>query len=92
MKAISLIWAIGSVSINIIIGIYLFSRRNMPAGTEDAYQHLNENIGIFRGQWQAEYLVMAALFICALHWTITSKKIWWTTTTCLLYTSDAADD
>ena len=77
MKFIALTWSAGSLLINIIIGIYMYLRSDMPPSLPESYAYINENAAAFAGHWQAEFLIMSALFICSLKWAIETRKTSW---------------
>jgi|GEM_PF-4559430 len=77
MKLAKILWATGSVLINIVIFIYIYLTSNAPKDTSEKYAYLNENWSIYEAHWKAELLIMTMITIGAVYFAIHLKKISW---------------
>ena len=78
MKLAKLFWSIGSVLINIVIGIYIYLSSNAPKNRQERYQYLNENWDIYGAHWKVEFLLMTSIAIGALYFALRTHKESWT--------------
>ncbi|MEM9829738.1 MAG: hypothetical protein AAF944_03830 [Bacteroidota bacterium] len=78
MKLAKLFWSIGSVLINVVIGIYIYLMSNAPENRQERYQYINENWGIYGAHWKAEFLLMTLIAIGALYFALRTHKASWT--------------
>lgn len=77
MKLAKICWSLGSILINVTIGIYIYLQSNGPANLADRFKYVNEHWTIYEGHWKAEYLIMALIMIGALYFAIYLKSISW---------------
>lgn len=78
MKTAKLLWSIGSVLVNVTIGIYIYLMSNAPSELSERFQYINENWTIYGGHWKAEFLIMTLIAIGAFYFAIYWKSISWT--------------
>lgn len=78
MKLGKLLWIIGSIFINITIGIYIYLSSKAPLDPIKRHNYINENWGLYGMHWKAEFLFMAMIAIGALYFAFKLKKISWT--------------
>ncbi|MEM8928125.1 MAG: hypothetical protein AAGC45_07970 [Bacteroidota bacterium] len=78
MKLAKLFWVIGSILLNVVIGIYVYLMSNKPSTREEVVQYVNDNWNIYGAHWKAEFLIMALITIGALYFALHSRKISWT--------------
>jgi len=77
MKLAKALWSLGSILINIIIGIYIYLSSKAPIDPKERYIYINENWDIYGGHWKAELLIMTMIAIGAIYFAINLKKISW---------------
>ncbi len=77
MKLAKILWILGSILINITIGIYIYLSKQMPIHPQERHLFINENWGVFGGHWKAEFLIMTMIAIGAIYFAIHFKKISW---------------
>lgn len=80
MKVAKLCWSLGSLLVNITIGVYIYLQNNGPSNLEDRFQYVNENWAMYSAHWKAEFLIMILVAIGAFHFAISLKKIGWVIT------------
>ncbi|MEM9857350.1 MAG: hypothetical protein AAF843_08345 [Bacteroidota bacterium] len=78
MKIAKLLWSLGSVLVNVTIGIYIYLMRKAPSELAERFQYVNENWAIYGGHWKAEFLIMTLIAIGAFYFAIHWKSISWT--------------
>ncbi|MEM1336834.1 MAG: hypothetical protein AAF634_09945 [Bacteroidota bacterium] len=78
MKLAKLFWSIGSILLNVVIGIYVYLMSNKPSTREEVVQYVNDNWSIYGAHWKAEFLIMALITIGALYFALYSRKVSWT--------------
>ncbi|NQZ44623.1 MAG: hypothetical protein HRT65_09950 [Flavobacteriaceae bacterium] len=77
MKIAKTFWILGSLLINVVIGIYVYLQSQAPQDKVERYAYLNENWALYGGHWKVELLVMALLTIAACFFAIRTQKISW---------------
>ena len=78
MRLAKLFWTIGSVLINVVLGIYIYLSSNAPKDKEERLQYLHENWDMYEAHWKAEFLIMALITIGALYFALNTRKVSWT--------------
>lgn len=77
MKLGKLLWIIGSVLINITVGIYIYLSSKAPLDPLERHEYVNENWQIYGMHWKAEFLFMTMIAIGALYFTFKLKEVSW---------------
>ncbi|MDC6389376.1 hypothetical protein PP182_11835 [Maribacter sp. PR1] len=77
MKLGKLLWIIGSVLINITVGIYIYLSSKAPLDPLERHEYVNENWQIYGMHWKAEFLFMTMIAIGALYFTFKLKEVRW---------------
>ncbi|MGD1944692.1 MAG: hypothetical protein ACFB0A_00125 [Croceivirga sp.] len=68
----------GSLLINIVIGIFIYLMVTGPEGLAERFQFINDNWTIYSGHWRAEFLIMILVAIGAVYFALQYKSIGWT--------------
>ncbi|MEL6975365.1 MAG: hypothetical protein AAGL29_08225 [Bacteroidota bacterium] len=77
MRTAKLCWSLGSILVNITIGIYIYLQNNGPSDLRERFQYVNDNWSIYGGHWKAEFLIMILVCIGAFYFAVHLKKIGW---------------
>ncbi|PIB32724.1 hypothetical protein [Maribacter sp. 4G9] len=77
MKLGKLLWIIGSVMINITIGIYIYLSSKAPLDPVERHEYVNDNWQIYGMHWKAEFLFMTLIAIGALYFAFKLKEVSW---------------
>ena len=77
MKLGKLFWIIGSVLINITIGMYIYLSTNAPLDPLERHLYVNENWQVYEMHWKAEFLFMTLIAIGALYFAFKLKEVSW---------------
>lgn len=78
MKTAKICWSMGSLLINIVIGIFIYLMVTGPEGLAERFQFINDNWTIYSGHWRAEFLIMILVAIGAVYFALQYKSIGWT--------------
>lgn len=78
MKFGKLLWTVGSILINITIGIYIYLSSKAPLDPKERHTYVNENWEVYGMHWKFEFLLMTFIAIGALYFAFNLKKISWT--------------
>ena len=78
MKTAKILWSLGSILVNITIGIYIYLQINGPKTLEGQFQYINDNWAAYSGHWKAEFLIMTLITIGAIYFALNLKNISWT--------------
>ena len=78
MKLAKICWSLGSVLVNVTIGIYIYLQSNGPANLPDRFRYINDHWAMYAGHWKAEFLIMTLVLIGAMYFAIYFKSISWT--------------
>lgn len=78
MKAAKLCWSLGSILVNITIGIYIYLQSNGPTDLAERFEYVNDNWSMYSGHWKAEFLIMVLVAIGAIYFALYLKSISWT--------------
>ena len=77
MKLGKLLWSIGSILINITIGIYIYLSANAPLDPLDRHLYVNENWQVYEMHWKSEFLFMTMIAIGAVYFAFKLKEVCW---------------
>ncbi|ASV31782.1 hypothetical protein [Maribacter cobaltidurans] len=77
MKLGKLLWIIGSVMINITVGIYIYLSSKAPLDPVERHEYVNDNWQIYGMHWKAEFLFMTMIAIGALYFAFKLKEVSW---------------
>ena len=77
MKLGKLLWIIGSVLINITVGIYIYLSSKAPLDPVERHEYVNDNWQIYGMHWKAEFLFMTMIAIGALYFAFKLKEVSW---------------
>ena len=77
MKLGKLLWIIGSVLINITVGVYIYLSSKAPLDPVERHEYVNDNWQIYGMHWKAEFLFMTMIAIGALYFAFKLKEISW---------------
>ena len=77
MKLARLFWSIGSLTLNIVIGIYIYLMSSAPVDRAARYQYINDNWGMYGGHWKVEFLIMTLITVGAFYFALRTLKMSW---------------
>lgn len=73
-------WVVGSILVNVTIGIYLWLSRHAPLDPVHRQQYLNDHWTLYSGHWKAELVFMTLIAVGALFFAIRLQRPGWTVT------------
>lgn len=77
MKTAKLLWSLGSLLVNVTIGIYIYLTSKAPTDIQERYAFINENWGLYAAHWKAEFILMTMIAIAAIYFATKFKTISW---------------
>ncbi len=77
MKLGKLLWIIGSVLINITVGVYIYLSSKAPLDPVERHEYVKDNWQIYGMHWKAEFLFMTMIAIGALYFAFKLKEVSW---------------
>ncbi|MEM1340619.1 MAG: hypothetical protein AAF634_07780 [Bacteroidota bacterium] len=78
MKTAKICWSLGSLLINVVIGLFIYLMVTGPKGLAERFQFVNDNWTLYSGHWRAEFLIMILVAIGAVYFAQQFKSIGWT--------------
>ncbi|MEM9363700.1 MAG: hypothetical protein AAGA43_13765 [Bacteroidota bacterium] len=78
MKTARIFWSLGSILVNITIGIYIYLQNKGPINLAERFQFVNDNWTMYGGHWKAEFLIMILVAVGAFYFALYFKSISWT--------------
>lgn len=77
MKTAKLLWSLGSLLVNVTIGIYIYLTSKAPTDIQERYAYINENWNLYAAHWKTEFILMTMIAIAAIYFATKFKTISW---------------
>ena len=77
MKTAKLLWSLGSLLVNVTIGIYIYLTSKAPTEMSERYAYINENWSAFSAHWKVEFVLMTMITIGAIYFASKFRKVSW---------------
>ena len=77
MKTAKLLWSLGSLLVNVTIGIYIYLTSKAPTDMAERYAYINDNWTAFSAHWKMEFVLMTMITIGAIYFAAKFRKVSW---------------
>ena len=77
MKTAKLLWSLGSLLVNVTIGVYIFLTSRAPKEMTERYAYINENWTSFSVHWKVEFVLMTMIAIGAIYFAAKFRNVSW---------------